>query len=166
MRRRVLIAVVIPVLALAAWTSRHALIKYTGTEVELPILGFDPRDLLSGHYLRFRIDYGKDIKLCQDEYEACVCLTQTDTGLWQGSPSPNYCHDVKDRCEVHLRGHCSNGNFDIGIERYYFAEKHSKKLAVVPPKATVTMRVGDGGVAVIDELKVDGKPIKDFLKRD
>ena len=35
-----------------------------GSEIILPISGFDPRDILSGHYLVYRIDYGiqnKDI---------------------------------------------------------------------------------------------------------
>jgi uncharacterized membrane-anchored protein len=31
--------------------------KDSGTEITVRILGYDPRDLLSGHYIRYRIDW-------------------------------------------------------------------------------------------------------------
>ena len=49
----------IPVLALMAWTGYYVNYVATGQKVELPIKGFDPRNLLSGHYIRFQIDWDK-----------------------------------------------------------------------------------------------------------
>jgi uncharacterized membrane-anchored protein len=166
MNRRLLVALVLPVIALGAWTAKHAFIKVTGTRVELPIVGFDPRDLLSGHYMLFRIDYGVTGKFCEWDGEACMCLTPSDGGLWKGSSSTSSCSIAAKDCQAFIRGTCTGDRFETGIERYYFSEAHVKKLAVVPPKSSVVLRLGSGGVPVVDEVRVDGAPIEDFLDRD
>lgn len=49
----------VPVLALLAWAGYYVNLVNTAQKVELPIKGFDPRNLLSGHYIRFQIDWDK-----------------------------------------------------------------------------------------------------------
>lgn len=57
-----LAALVLPVLGLAglwAWTDRWT---REGTDWEVPVQGYDPRDLLRGHYIQFRYDWpGKGV---------------------------------------------------------------------------------------------------------
>ncbi len=47
----------IPFLILLAWTVGLHYQKTHMPEVELPIMGYDPRDLLAGHYIRYQIDW-------------------------------------------------------------------------------------------------------------
>lgn len=52
-----LLAVVVPVLGLAAlWATSHQTYQQ-GTEWEVPIEGYDPRDYLRGHYVEFSYDW-------------------------------------------------------------------------------------------------------------
>jgi hypothetical protein len=52
-----LAAAVVPVLGLAAlWAQSHHAF-HQGTEWEVPIAGYDPRDLLRGHYVEFNYDW-------------------------------------------------------------------------------------------------------------
>ena len=59
MKKYLLIAaVVFPIVVLlGVMLSKQAQLSQ-GSQVVLPIAGFDPRDLLSGHYLTYRINYG------------------------------------------------------------------------------------------------------------
>lgn len=55
---RLVLALILPILCLAGYTGWHGWIAAQGQKVTLPIRGFDPRDLLSGHYLIYEVDYG------------------------------------------------------------------------------------------------------------
>lgn len=46
-------------LILFSWMSSVALQARSAPEVKLVITGYDPRDLLSGHYIRYQIDWDK-----------------------------------------------------------------------------------------------------------
>lgn len=52
-----LAAVVLPVLGLAALWAQSDHTYRTGTEWEVPIQGYDPRDYLRGHYVEFSYDW-------------------------------------------------------------------------------------------------------------
>jgi hypothetical protein len=52
-----LAAVVAPVLGLAALWLQSDRTYHTGTEWEVPIMGYDPRDYLRGHYVEFTYDW-------------------------------------------------------------------------------------------------------------
>ncbi|MEE4317996.1 MAG: GDYXXLXY domain-containing protein [Erythrobacter sp.] len=52
-----LAVVLLPALGLAAlWGQSHQTYN-TGTEWEVPIMGYDPRDILRGHYVEFTYDW-------------------------------------------------------------------------------------------------------------
>ena len=56
--RLLFFALLLPVLLLASVAGWKSWVVAAGNRVILPIQGFDPRDLLSGHYLIYTIDYG------------------------------------------------------------------------------------------------------------
>ena len=76
-RQKILLAVCFPIVVLVALTVHKNYLFSVGKEVTLPIDGYDPRDLISGHYLIYTIDYGVE-GICQDNQtrakEAFVCL--------------------------------------------------------------------------------------------
>jgi len=46
-----------PFLVLAGWSMYYLSFTKKAPEVVLPIRGYDPRNLLSGHYIQFQIDW-------------------------------------------------------------------------------------------------------------
>lgn len=57
MRAARLAAAAVPLLGLAALWAQSDLTYNTGTEWEVPIQGYDPRDYLRGHYVEFSYDW-------------------------------------------------------------------------------------------------------------
>ena len=58
MNKRVLMLLFfIPLVILAAWSEWLYMQRASGTEVKVAISGYDPRDLLSGHYIQYTIDW-------------------------------------------------------------------------------------------------------------
>lgn len=48
-----------PLLVLLVWTAWLYGLQMTGEEVTVAIRGYDPRDLLSGHYIQYTIDWNR-----------------------------------------------------------------------------------------------------------
>ena len=55
----ILFLLIIPVVCLFVWNCILWYDKDSGTEIIVTVSGYDPRDLLSGHYIRYRIDWDK-----------------------------------------------------------------------------------------------------------
>lgn len=56
-KRLSLFLLFIPFVFFVCWTGYLALTFKEGAQVVLPITGYDPRNLLSGHYIDYRIDW-------------------------------------------------------------------------------------------------------------
>lgn len=67
-----IIALFFPLVVLIGWTGWLGTTRGLRQEVVLPIQGYDPRDLLSGHYLSYQIDW-KRANCAQ--FEAGICPT-------------------------------------------------------------------------------------------
>ena len=79
-QRLLLVAVIFPILGLLALIGRAELNLRDGRTWELPISGYDPRDLLSGHYLRYqyRLEWLQGASTCGNGEDidpaCCLCL--------------------------------------------------------------------------------------------
>ncbi|MBQ4084714.1 MAG: GDYXXLXY domain-containing protein [Alphaproteobacteria bacterium] len=58
-KKFLILALSFPFIALIVWTISLYIQQSTGTEIKVAIMGYDPRDLLSGHYIRYTIDWKK-----------------------------------------------------------------------------------------------------------
>ena len=56
---RMILVLLLPFVSLLGWTGWLVYETTTRFEVTLPITGYDPRDLLSGHYILYDIDWKK-----------------------------------------------------------------------------------------------------------
>ena len=115
-----LTALLIPLLALLTLAGYHHYLLRSGVEVILPISGYDPRDLLAGHYLTYRIDYGIEA-ICSDRpgrYPGYICL----------EPQGFYADNPPAECARLISGQCRHGQFDAGIERYFIPEAEAEAL--------------------------------------
>lgn len=170
-RKWLAIAIVAPIFFMTLWVMKLEKNARRGIEVELPIEGYDPRDLLSGHYLTYRIQFGA-LNPCVEQSgysrsdEKCVCLKKQEKSVLWIADKIEFCGEEKTdtSCKTFLRGSCKNGRFIAGIERFYFSETMTRQLAVVPTGASIVVRINSAGEAIVKDLKIDGMPYRDKLK--
>jgi uncharacterized membrane-anchored protein len=149
--KKALISVLLfPVLALAGITAYRAWVRSFGMEVTLPISGYDPRDLLSGHYLIYRIEYGVD-GICpeMDQRRAgYVCLEPEKFSY--GEPAD---------CNKLISGFCTNSRFEAGIEKFFIPENKARYLErqIQSKAASVVLSLTASGNTQVKDLLVDGK---------
>jgi len=161
-------AVIFPLLVMAAWVGRLEWTKHYGAEVILEIQGYDPRDLLSGHYLRYRVNYGPKGN-CPDRYQkssgpVCFCLEKTASEIYEATWAGQCSDRDPNSCGIYIRGNCHYGHFSANIERMYFPERFTKELAVVPPKAVIKVRLSDSGQGQVTHLLVDGVDLIEYAR--
>jgi uncharacterized membrane-anchored protein len=155
--RGVIFAIIIPILSLASLTIYKRHILTTGEEVTLKITGYDPRDLLSGHYLTYRVEYGVD-NICPRTYSnrsGFVCLS-----------SKKFSYRWPENCKLMIQGKCDGRLFRAGIERFYISEDQAKKLdrIVRDSKASIRLSVPANGKAIVAFQDFSFKTLKSFRK--
>jgi len=152
---RLLFAIIFPIIILLCLLLYKQSIINTGQSVTLAIVGFDPRDLLSGHYLRYRIDY-KSENTCQNVsgHTTQLCLKPQRYFL-----NNNDIDSAQSRCDIYLKGVCQHGKFSAGIERFYIPEQYAAQLdtLVRDARGELKISVNSAGTAVIEDLLIDGE---------
>ncbi len=153
------LALLLPIMALAASVWMKQTQRENGQQITLPISGFDPRDLLSGHYLTYRVDYG--VGACSTpNHPATVCLRPTPFLEESASLSTN-------ACQLYLRGQCDNTNqFHADIERFYIPEAYASVLdaKVRNNQGSLVISVDNQGNAAVRDLLIDGQPWKQAVE--
>lgn len=154
----------IPLLVMFAWVIDLELTKQNSPEVRFTISGYDPRDLLSGHYLRFRINYGFD-NICVEQYgENCLVIGKDAEhnyykGIWSG-PCNNKPAQFSDN--IYLKGYCSGSMFTANIERYYISEASSAFLQSIPQNASIALSINKQGKALVKQMYVNDITVEEY----
>lgn len=163
-------AVAFPIVLLLGWVTQLEFQNATGTVVRVPVYGYDPRDLLSGHYLRFTfLSQQSPSNLCDStellaSEQTCVCLKRdgdSQNNLHQLSEVKS-CSDADSTCSLYLQGICDS-RAEEG--KYYIPESLAPKLSVVPSGATATLSVTRGGRYNILQLYVGDQTIEEYARR-
>lgn len=171
--KRLLLALVFPFIALVALTGFKAAKRYMGTELTIPVVGYDPRDILSGHYLIYRLDFAEEICPAerQDADRVYLCVVQkkkkvTAQEIFTADPL------VHRGCTAVLKGRCQGGRFLAGVERFYIPEQHAQLLDRIVRRwgdeggrTRLVIAVDYQGKAVVKELLIDDKPLREFLSQ-
>lgn len=149
-KKALLAALIFPILALILLTAYKKYKLAFGKEVQLSISGYDPRDLLSGHYLTYRVDY--------DAKNICSKVTRKVPGYICLEPR-RFHFSKPEGCKLFIKGTCNRNRFEAGIERYYIPESEAKRLDkdVRSNKGSIVIMVAANGKAQIKELLIDGK---------
>jgi uncharacterized membrane-anchored protein len=148
-----LAALLFPIFLLGALVVFKGYKLSSGKKFTVPIEAYDPRDLLSGHFLRFKISF-EDKDPCyspqaSDSLDHYYCLS---TGKFITS------NDLP-ICEAWLAGTCESGSFQTGLDRFYVPENDAKFLEDMlrGKKASLVLSVDPQGKAMIDDLLIDGE---------
>lgn len=159
------LAVVIPLVALLAWALSEQMTHDRGEIFRLKIVGYDPVDILSGHYLRFRYDLGK-VEVCKNlpnKTAICACLKPGDLGALEAERSGD-CEQLQNSCSTILKGRCQYNTFLTFSERYYFPEEYASVLANVPPESQAEVKINKDGAIALQKIYVKDRDILDFAK--
>lgn len=177
-RLRVL-AALLPVVGLLGLVVRSELARQ-GAEFRLGIVGYDPRDLLAGHFLRYQYELDwQGESSCGVGYPSsaaggnepavsarphlqsgcCLCLTR------QGQPPSSPA--VRQVSCAEVRG-CDGWLYSEQLQppqRYYVPEDRALELehALRGRKAAVDVVTSPSGTAAVRELYLDGLPWRTAL---
>ena len=155
------IALLFPIIALMSLTAYKKIKIETGSKIILKIEGYDPRDLLSGHYITFRVKYNAK-NICKKlEYnrarKAYICL---DSNQYFSYDKPAQCHS-------YIEGTCKGSRFKAGLNRFYIPQEHAHKLdkLVRNKNASIEVSVANGK-ALITDLLINDRSWKSHLNID
>jgi hypothetical protein len=161
-RRAQIIAVTLPILLLifmigrAEWQLAHS------DTWHFAIRGYDPRDLLRGHYMRFRLDVSpaETIEACAvSDPECCYCL-EPGQGI-EARVSLATCDTARDACDAFVRTQPLHA-----LDRFYIPEEGRIEMGQIlrtaarQQRAHLAVAVSRTGEPMIEALLVDGVPIE------
>jgi hypothetical protein len=170
MAAAVVAALALPIVALAALIGEQELRFSNAQQVNVPVRGFDPRDLLRGHYITGQFDWDWE-STPQNSAAGGLCILSGDAARprvrflenWQPS-------DRAPDCRLVIAGRVALSTFvpatlDGGARgiRLYVSETRAPELEELiqkhPGALTVDLAVRPDGSAAIMALRVDGQII-------
>jgi hypothetical protein len=128
------------------------------------ITGYDPRDLLRGHYLNYRLklDEGPALERCDDNSGGRCCLCLRTSGSAQPPKVRRAsCALATQRCDGVLQT-----RYLAQLQRYYIPERSADALtrrlqkAASERRALLVLAIDPTGHPTVDALLVDGQPIE------
>ncbi len=159
-------ALLIPICVLATSVIGYQTLLFGGISLTLPITGYDTRNLLSGHYLTYRINYGPrtNCQRIRDAKIAYMCLYQRKKN-WRGKVYYSNQSLMHASCEAYIKGSCRHGQFIGGIERLYIPESYDNDIdkVVRSNKASLSAKITNTGKAQIRELLINNKPWRKYM---
>jgi len=160
-------AVLVPFSALLLWTLKVHFVHSGGTTLRVKIIGYDPVDLLSGHYLRFRYDFGS-LPICAEAVpraSVCICVDlPSDDGVTMLANQKVECDAGRNVCRNLIKGTCQHSTFLTGSERFYFPEQFAGVLARVPEDSEAEIKVQVDGSIALTDIWVKSQTILEYAR--
>lgn len=158
---RLATALLFPIVVLAANTWMYQQQREAGETFKFPIQGFDPRDMLSGHYLFYEVDYGvlSENGCPASDITAVLCL-RPEKRVYPADERPS-------TCEVYMQGECdASAVFTAGLDRFYIPQEYAAKLEadIAQKKGEIEVSIDKRGNAALLDLLIDGKPWKQAIQ--
>ncbi len=165
------VAVVVPMLGLLLLVARAEVLLRSGQSFRVAIRGYDPRDLLRGHYLQYSFDFDWDGESTCGRLvgevpagldpSCCVCLTADVDADTLAHARQVGCDQVS-ACDGWLQASALAPPL-----RYFVPERHASELEEALPKrrAALAVTCGPGGQPAIGELYLDGRPWRELIDR-
>jgi hypothetical protein len=162
-RKALVLALVLPILGLVALIVRSEFVAESGTKWILAIHPYDPRDLLRGHYLRYRIDWRWDgAQSCEGGWdECCYCLH----GNVAAPPEEPTVEMVS--CGAVAR--CASWfprRREENLSQFFIPEDREESLtrAIRDRPAHLLISVTSGGGVVIRDMLLDRRPWREVAR--
>lgn len=146
-------ALLLPIVAFAAMVVRAELLRAAGPVFHIAIAGYDPRDLLQGHYLRYRLQWPAD-GTCHGA-TCCLCLRIS------GVHTKVECGVVNAACDAQL------GHQTVEQRREFFIQEDAGpalEQAIQRGQGTMALNITPNGQVQVHELFIDGVPHRRWLR--
>lgn len=162
-RRFVLVAVVLPLVAIVLGIVRAELFMTRTRDFVLEMGGYDPRDLLRGHYLQFqlRVEPLAEREPCDEQAgePCCVCLTRAEPGALSAAERAT-CATARAACDGALPLRALSRPYRFYVPEARAAElERQVRAAMVHRGARVVVAIGSDGALRVRELRIDGAAI-------
>ena len=146
-------ALLLPIVAFIGLVGRAELLRASGPVFRVAIAGCDPRDLLQGHYLRYRLQWPA-AEAC-DGATCCLCLQVS------GVHTKIDCGAAAAACEAQL----SRQMVEQGRE-FFIQEDTGPALeqAIRRGQGAMALNVTPNGQIRVHELFIDGVPHRRWLR--
>ncbi len=158
------------------YKSIHYNIQLKNKVYYFPVEGFDPRDLIRGHYIEFRVKYYQVYFSCLKLLESnCGCIEFYNKNNIQISivvPPIEDCSIIKNQCKEFIQLECTEITYNkyeyrIPVTKYYFPEKYKNVLLTAPENAYIGLLIDNQGKPLIKDIYIlnDKKlvPIQEYL---
>lgn len=161
------LAVVVPLVGLLVLIARAEVLLRSGASFRIAIEGYDPRDLLAGHYLQYRFAFDwQGQSSCGLERAGeplqpgcCVCLASGASSEALAVARQVPCDQVSE-CAGWLRA-----NALVPPLRYFVPERQASSLeeALRGRQAALEVTCGPNGQPAVGDLYLDGRPWRELL---
>jgi uncharacterized membrane-anchored protein len=162
-RELVILACVVPLLTIVLGIVRAERHLARSRDFTFDLEGYDPRDLLRGHYIQYRIAWHEDPRGndCHDGAEGCcLCLTERGSNL-----APQVirmdCSEGRSACDGVL-----DTRYLSTLQRYYIPEARADELTQrlaratrTPGAARAVLAIDGRGKPQVKALRIDGKDV-------
>lgn len=160
----VLCAISIPFILLCLLIVRAEYHIRNAEQWTFEVTGYDPRDLLRGHYLQFRLDYDWDTtqNSCSDQKKCCLCLTKTDSKIPKVHKTS--CETAKTQCDGFMLSKHQNS-----LNRFYISENEARRAEKLLQQARsennafLKVSINAKGEPKIADLLIGDQPINELL---
>jgi uncharacterized membrane-anchored protein len=155
-----LLAVVLPLLGVLTGVARSELHYRRSQEWQFAVAGYDPRDLLKGHYIAYRLNFREipgSSRCPDDDASCCLCLTRTNRD--EPDVSRLRC-DEANTCDGRLRADTLST-----LDRYYVPEARAHEAeqrlrdGAARQTARLVVAIDPAGKPQVKNLLVDGQPL-------
>ncbi len=161
----VLAALIWPLVIWGAVVGMKTFNWFSGASLTLEVRGYDPRDLLSGHYLQYEVEYGVTVG-CGEGNGPAYVYHPGNPGRARLADNP----PAGDSNVVYIAGSCQNWRFRAGIERFYVPEEAAQRLDAIlrgrKMAASIEVSVRRDGTAQVKDFLLNGKPWRLVLKEE
>ncbi len=166
MNKKILVAVLIPFLLLSLFIIQSEFHIRQGNEWKFHVQGYDPRDLLRGHYLRFNLRYNwvEGYHQCENTNDCCLCLS--DIGEIAPMVRKTSCKVAQNQCDGFIRG-----EFERSLNRYYIPENYAKQAEQIlrdarfDNEAFLSVSINSQGKPLITDMIIHGESLNELIKQ-
>ena len=168
------LVLLLPLLVLGGIVVRNQRDIASAKTWRVKITGYDPRDLLYGHHLNFRFDWGASLTrdACAAGQSCCLCL---DAQNGSSTPLANLksCEAATQCANSVPVPHATQNNPDAfnpeGTQRYFVPESAATQLNALLANRQhvlqVDVKIGPSGQHVLGDLYVDNVEWHDYLRQ-
>jgi len=165
-KKFLLLAVLIPFLLLSFLIIRAEIHINQGQEWQFKVQGYDPRDLLRGHYLRFNLRYNwtNEKAGCESGVDCCLCLS--DISQQTPEVKKTNCEVAKNQCDGYMRS-----EFERSLNRYYIPEDYALQAeqilrdAGAENNAFLSVSISNTGEPQITDMIIRGESLSELIKK-